>query len=104
MYITPDVESYHVHDFKKGEFPIPYDRNEFPNGFEHIEVYHGGDGRPSSVSLLGAVDSVMRLTELSDMEKILKFIREQKKVPYIMNSAVREAVERGKQNPLKPSV
>lgn len=108
MYITPDVESYHIHDFKKEEFPIPYNKEEFPNGFGHIEVYHGEDGKPKRVSLLGVVDSVMEVTNPSDMEKVLKFIGEYRllgqKVPFLMNSAIREAVRRGKENPLKPNI
>ena len=106
MYITPDVKSYHLHEFKREEFPIPYDETEFPSGFQHIEVIYGEDGKSKSVSLLGVVDSVMKITGLSDIEKILKFIEESRllgqKVPHIMNNAIREAVERGKQNPLKP--
>ncbi|MDD5699888.1 MAG: hypothetical protein PHH00_01695 [Candidatus Nanoarchaeia archaeon] len=116
-------QEYELSDSERKGFPIDighYAANKnFTRGIERISVFCGFDGKPCRMYLHGSVRIQGDLMEDyvhiegEDMKKVLEFLERledgqageavESRLPYLMNSALREAVRRGKENPLKPS-
>jgi len=95
MQIQLTREIYEFLDFKKEEFPIPYDEEDFPTGFQRVEILYR-NGKPCKVSLYGAVDSIIDVKEPARIGKILEFVENK------LEEQAAEPVGREQENLPKP--
>ena len=76
MFVTEPARIFHIHDFDKNDFPIEYDRGEFPNGFQIIEVKYNKE-KAYKAYLHGTVESIIEVKP-SELEKVLRWVQEKR--------------------------